>query len=143
MRIEWDFRYSKAEGILNELRGYLLLRSHMWKSKNRHAIGQRMHTRSLQLLSDVEEKVKSTVSAYKRTYHALENLCKPLLENRWKFSLKPLDDGDVIGLSSMEDVGSEGRKRLSWIWKVHGMDVDADECTQEGMTHKLNICDWF
>ena len=43
---EWDFRYTQAQETLNELRGFLLLYSHMLKSKDRHIRGQRLHTRT-------------------------------------------------------------------------------------------------
>src|SRR5271168_4641941 len=42
---EWDFRYAQAQETLNELCGFLLLYSHMLKSKDRHIRGQRLHTR--------------------------------------------------------------------------------------------------
>lgn len=107
----------------------------MWKSKDRHAVGQRMHTRSLQLLADVDDKVRDTAGAYRRTYSALETLSIPLVETKWHYSLKPLEESDVVGLTSMDNAASEGRKRLSWIWKVHGTGADADECTQEGVVY--------
>jgi hypothetical protein len=132
MRIEWDFRVSRTEEILNDLRGYLLLRSHMWKSKNRHSSGQKMNTRSLQLLSDVQTKIQNAAATYRSNYRAIESLSGPLLETGWMDSLRPLEDSDVVGLTSMDVDGSEGRKRLSWIWKAHGTGANADECTQEG-----------
>ncbi|KAF8191761.1 hypothetical protein BJ912DRAFT_1021968 [Pholiota molesta] len=138
MRIEWDFRMSRTEEILNDLRGYLLLRSHMWKSKHRHSVGQKMNTRSHQLLSDVEAKIQNTVSTYRTNYRAIEILSKPLLETEWKDSLRPLEDSDVVGLTSMDISGSEGRKRLSWIWKAQGTGANADECTQEAL--RIEYC---
>jgi hypothetical protein len=59
---EWDFRYAQAQETLNELRGFLLLYSHMLKSKDRHIRGQRLHTRSVKLLSDVQLKVQGSAS---------------------------------------------------------------------------------
>lgn len=131
---EWQFRYSQAEEVLNALRGFLLLRSHMWKSKNKHSRGQRQQTRSRKLLSDVDNKISIATRNYRFVYHALEVLSAPLLETTWRNVFRPLAEIDVVGLTSMDDSRSEGRKRLSWIWKVHGTGADADECTQAGMS---------
>jgi hypothetical protein len=131
---EWEFRYSQAEEILNALRGFLLLRSHMWKSKNKHSRGQKQQTRSQQLLSSVDNKISMATKKYRSVYYALQVLSDPLLETTWRNIFRPLAETDVVGLTSMDDSGSEGRKRLSWIWKVHGTGADADECTQAGMS---------
>ncbi|KAJ3503382.1 hypothetical protein NLJ89_g8461 [Agrocybe chaxingu] len=129
-RYEWQFRYAQAEEELNTLRGHLLLRSHMLKSKSRYSRGQRQNTRSQKLLSDVDAKIQASTGKYRLIRQALESLSGPLLEVTWKDVLRPLDESHVTGLSSMDDTGSEGRKKLSWIWKVHGTGADADECTQ-------------
>ncbi|CAA7268742.1 unnamed protein product [Cyclocybe aegerita] len=129
-RYEWDFRYAQAEEELNSLRGFLLLRSHMLNSKQRFSRGQRQNTRSQKLLSNVDEKIRASVAKYRHIRLALDSLSGPLLETRWRETLRPLEEADVSGLSSMDNSGSEGRKRLSWIWKVHGTGANADECTQ-------------
>jgi hypothetical protein len=134
IRHEWDFRYAQAQEALNELRGFLLLYSHMLKSKDRHIRGQRLLTRSVKLLSDVESKVQGSASKYRRIWEALEALSPALLQTTWKKILRPLDTSDVRGLSSMDDSQSEGRKRLSWIWKVHGTGANVDDCTEAGMS---------
>ena len=132
LRYEWDFRYAQAEETLNELRGVLILQSHMLKSKNRYVRGQRQMTRSAKLLDNVQQKVHEAVARYRRIRTALETLSPLLLNADWGNTLRVLDDADVKGLTSMDNSASEGRKRLSWIWKVHGTSADADECTQAG-----------
>jgi hypothetical protein len=133
---EWDFRYAQAQETLNELRGFLLLYSHMLKSKDRHIRGQRLHTRSIKLLSDVESKIQGSASKYRRIWTALEALSLPLLQTTWKKVLQPLVSADVTGLSSMDDSQSEGRKKLSWIWKVHGTGANVDDCTEAGKPYR-------
>ncbi|KAH9478096.1 hypothetical protein JR316_0010334 [Psilocybe cubensis] len=130
LKCEWEYRYAQAEESLNSLRGFLLLRSHMFKSKKRHSRGQRMQTRSLGLLAAVEEKVKFATKTYNVAYNALEALSTPLVQCAWRQILRPLLDTDVTGLTSMDYSGSKGRKKLSWIWKVHGMGEDAEKSTQ-------------
>jgi hypothetical protein len=134
---EWDFRYAQAQETLNELRGFLLLYSHMLKSKDRHIRGQRLHTRSIKLLSDVESKIQGSASKYRRIWSALDALSLPLLQTTWKKVLRPLVSADVTGLSSMDDSRSEGRKKLSWIWKVHGTGANVDDCTDAGKPYKF------
>ncbi|KAJ3513191.1 hypothetical protein NLJ89_g3086 [Agrocybe chaxingu] len=110
----------------------------MLNSKQRFSRGQRQNTRSQKLLSNVDEKVRASVVKYRHIRLALDSLSGPLLETRWREILRPLEETDVSGLSSMDDSGlssmddsgSEGWKRLSWIWKVHGTGANADECTQ-------------
>jgi hypothetical protein len=48
--VEYEFRlwYSQAEVTLNDLRGSLLLRSHLWKSKQLYSRGQRQNTHIIQ-----------------------------------------------------------------------------------------------
>jgi hypothetical protein len=140
IRHEWDFRYAQAQESLNDLRGFLLLYSHMLKSKDRYIRGQRLHTRSVKLLSDVESKVQGSASKYRRIWAALEALSPMiLLQTTWKKILRPLDTADVTGLSSMDDSRSEGRKKLSWIWKVHGTGANVDDCTEAGKSLKFML----
>jgi hypothetical protein len=51
-------------------------------------------------------------------------------------SISPLDKSDIVGLTSMDETGqSEGRKKLTWIWKVQGMDISEDKKTHNGPLH--------
>jgi hypothetical protein len=109
------------------------MRSHMYKSKSRHVRGQRQQTRSLKLLNRVEVRIKSMAAKYRKVREALVSLSAPLLEFKWVDSLRVLDDSDLVGLTSMDDTGSEGRKKLTWIWNIQGMEGDSDKQTQAGM----------
>lgn len=132
MRYEWDFRYAQAQETLNDLRGLLLLHSHMLKSRDRYVRGQHQLTRSTKLLARVDEKLKMTATKYRRIRSALDNLSSAVLVVDWQNELRPLTDNDITGLTCMDDSRSEGRKKLSWIWKVHGTGADADTSTEAG-----------
>lgn len=134
--VEYEFRlrYSQAEVTLNDLRGFLLLRSHLWKSKQLYSRGQRQNTRSQALLDSVQKKIDFAASRYRYIRNAMIGLSEHLLDTSWQNVLKDLDVKDLVGLTSMEDAGSEGRKKLTWIWRVHGTGADADECTEAGMS---------
>jgi hypothetical protein len=110
-----------------------MMRSLMYKSKDRHSRGQRQQTRSVALLNGVEGRIKITAIKYRRIREALVILSTPLLQVEWADVLRPLDDSDLVGLTSRDDSGSEGRKKLTWIWNVHGTGADADKMTQAGL----------
>ena len=135
LRYEWDFRYAQAQETLNDLRGLLLLQSHMLNSKGRYVRGQKQLTKSTKLLARVDEKVAMTATKYRRIRVALNNLSPTVLVTNWQDELRPLGDDDVAGLTCMDVAGSEGRKKLSWIWKVHGTGADADAGAQVGMKY--------
>lgn len=132
--LEYEFclRYSQAEVTLNDLRGFLLLRSHLWKSKRLYSRGQRENTRSQALVDNVQKKINFTASRYQHIRKGMTVLSENLLDWQWQNVLKDLDDKDLVGLTSMDEAGSEGRKKLSWIWRVHGTGANADECTEAG-----------
>jgi len=139
VEVEWRFRQAQAESALNELRGQLLIRSRLHNSKNWYSRGQHQQTRSNTVISCVEARVRASASKYRDIRTALLTL-SPYTgdDGTWTLMLRPLEDGDVLGLTSMDDLGPEGRKRLSWIWKVHGTGSDADEATQSGESFNIN-----
>jgi hypothetical protein len=60
-------------------------------------------------------------------------LAPPLHETAWEKVFLPLDKADIVGLNSMEKIRpSEGRKKLTWIWTVQGVDITDDKKTQKG-----------
>ncbi|KAF8163735.1 hypothetical protein B0H34DRAFT_650742, partial [Crassisporium funariophilum] len=141
LRTEWRLRLTHTEESLNDLRGLLLMQSMMQKSKDQHMHGQRQQTRSRGILNGVEERIRAAAAKYRRIREALSQLASPLQERSWETLFLPLDLADAVSLTSMEDTNkkevrknlgtnkSEGRKKLSWIWKVQGMDLSEDERT--------------
>lgn len=134
LNCEWEFRYAQAGETLNTLRGFLLLRSHLYNSKARYSHGVRLHTQSMKILKTVETNIKQITKTYRLIRTSMEMLSSVLLKVSWENIFRPLLDSDIAGLSSMDDTGSEGRKRLSWIWKVHSTGENADNCTQAGQS---------
>ena len=130
---EFHLRHAIAHTTLDALCGLLLLRSHMWKSKDRFSRGQKQNTKSQKLLASVETRIKRNVKKYRETRKALVKLSEPLLDFTWMEVLRELEDSDVAGLSSLDEEGTgEGRRKLGWIWKVRGTGNSADENTQAG-----------
>jgi hypothetical protein len=139
---EWRLRYSQALDLLSELRRLLLLSSQLYKSKNLHARGQQMITRSLSLILGVDQRIKGSVGRYRLTRAALAKLADPLLESTWEENLQPLLDEDVRTLTAAQVEGvSEGRHTMSWIWRTTGVG-DSSAGMQEGkLISHINVGD--
>lgn len=84
-----------------------------------------MLTRSRAVIELVSIQVNVAVDCQSRA--TLEKLALLLLEVTWSNQLHDLADSDVAGLSWMDGGYAEGRKQVTWIWKVHG------SISEEGM----------
>lgn len=130
---EWRLRYARAYHHLDELRSVLLIRSYLYKDKDRQVTGQRQLTRSQAIISSVSSKVDAAAARYRHTRNALAKLAPTLLQLTWHTELRELADSDVVGLSWMDSEGGEGRRQLTWIWRIHGsVSGEMDERTREG-----------
>ena len=133
LQTEWRLRFAHAEEALNDLCSLLLMRSMMWNSKERHMHGQKQQTRSQMLFEGVGRRIHAAAEKYRRIRKALVALAVPLHETSWEKVFLPLEKSDIIGLSSMDDTDqSEGRKKLTWIWNVQGMDIIDDKKIHTG-----------
>ena len=133
LRYEWELRLSHAEETLAELRSLLLMRSMMYRSKERHMRGQKQQTKGQNLIKGVQQRITTAAVKYRQSRQALIMLTTPLLQpSSWETKSLPLSDDDLVGLTSIDDDGPEGRKKLSWIWKVQGIHLDEDKNTQLG-----------
>lgn len=132
---EWELRYAMAEVTLNSLRSHLLLRSRLYKSKDRHVRGQAQNTRSYDLIHTVEARVKASAVKYRIIRIAMIRLTeRRATDSEWEVIYKELRDTDIQGLSSLDDDGAEGHKALSWIWKIYGTGgTGVDGGTQDGV----------
>ncbi|KAG6819307.1 hypothetical protein H0H93_013170 [Arthromyces matolae] len=131
---EWRLRYAQAHAVLDEIRRLILLRTQMYKSKDKWIQGQRMHTRSLALLNRVSRRIDSGVEKYRDVCTALAKLSTHMGKVGWESELREIKDDDLRGLSSEEDDVSEGKRVISWIWKTNtGVDALDDEGKQEAL----------
>ncbi|TFK61726.1 hypothetical protein BDN72DRAFT_903841 [Pluteus cervinus] len=130
---EWQYRYAQAFAALDDLRSHLLLRDQLYHSKDRMVRGQRANTRSNTLIQHVQAKVDADKLKYCTVRSSLVILGNKLKNvSGWEKDLRVLEDEDVQGLGSkfQELYGevvpeavrvSEGRKKLSWIWRCAGV----------------------
>ena len=130
---EFRLREAQAHEALEELRQHLRLRTHMYKYKDRHVVGQRANTRSQSSINRVQKKVDASAAKYGVARHALTMLSRHVGENEWSTRLLPLAREDIRPLMEGEEGQSEGRRTLSWIWKVVGVSHQSqDDGMDEG-----------
>ncbi|KAF6741643.1 hypothetical protein DFP72DRAFT_861712 [Ephemerocybe angulata] len=135
LRYEMRYRIAQAHTALRELRGHLLLRTHMIRSKRQYGHGQREGTKSHTLLDDMRRRVASSSAKYRYARQCLEKLSGPCASRIWEKELFPLADEDIKSITAeIEDdewedfvegkidrVGlGEGKKSLTWIWRNPG-----------------------
>ena len=120
--LEWKLRIAQAYEALDQLRHHLQIRTHVFKFKDRFVRGQGANTRARDAISTIQATIDSHCNTYRVARSALATLGNALGHTGWESRLPLLMDSDVRGISDGEDDGqSEGRKQLSWIWKVMGV----------------------
>ena len=129
---EWRLRYAQAHDALDDIRRLLVLRSRLYRSKERFSRGQYHNTRSVNILNCVNSNINYGVKKYHQTRVLLQQLSKLLLKVGWEHQLKVLQDEDVQQLEEGEGSSvSEGWRVLSWIWRAQGVG-STEEAMQEG-----------
>jgi len=136
--IKFRLREGQAHDALNDLRQGLRLRAYMLKFKDRFLRGQGANTRARNCLKALDTKLNAAATRYRVAYHALSTLGPLLGQVGWKGQLRPLADDDICALSIGYDLcPGEGRRRVSWIWRICGYseqatDNESDDGFQEG-----------
>lgn len=158
-RYEFRFREAQCYEALEELRAHLRLRTHMYKYKDRHLVGQSATTRCQNLLKKVMKQVDASAAKYRRARQAVAELSEVLGEVDWKTRLLSLEDADIRPLRDIDDADLDRRKKakdpkykkkgmkvaeghmaLSWIWKVVGVTADGDDKGLQEGKHLLPEC---
>lgn len=129
---EWRLRHAHAYEGLENLRRHLLLRSSLYKFKDRFVSGQRHQTRSITVINNLQAKIDADAVRYRVAHVALTALSVPLQKVGWQNFLRPLRDEDVRGLSDRDLGESAGRVVTSWVWVSTSSD-DGNREMQEGM----------
>ncbi|KAG6907526.1 hypothetical protein DXG01_008615 [Tephrocybe rancida] len=130
---EWRLRTAQAHATLLEVRRNIILRSMMFRSKDKYIRGQRLLTRSQALLLAVEQRIKAAAKKYNEIRAALKSLNTATRYSGWDTVLKELNDSDLRGLTADEGGFGEGRRNLSWIWSMYGADAVDGEEKQEAL----------
>jgi hypothetical protein len=69
----------------------------------------------------IQACIDASVETCRAAHATLLSLGLLLGKVGWQGKLQPLGDSDVQEISEAEDSESEGRRRLSWIWKTLGV----------------------
>ncbi|KAM6493722.1 hypothetical protein JOM56_010083 [Amanita muscaria] len=122
LELEWKFRIAQAYEALDQIRHNLQVRAHVFKFKDRFVRGQGANTRARDTISTIQSAIDSNRDTYRAARSALTSLGNVLGHSTgWESQLPLLMDSDIRGISDGEDGQSEGKKQLSWIWKVMGV----------------------
>ncbi|KAG6838550.1 hypothetical protein C0991_010752, partial [Blastosporella zonata] len=106
----------------------------MWKSKDKLIRGQHLHTRSHALIMNATSRITAAAQKYKEIRAALVILGAHLGKVGWDLELQAMTEEDTRGITADEDNLSEGRRSVSWIWKVdNGVDAMDTEGKQEAL----------
>ncbi|KAK7007802.1 hypothetical protein R3P38DRAFT_3324954 [Favolaschia claudopus] len=132
LEMEYRLRVAQAAESLHEIRRLLLVRTHLYKLKDKHMRGVRANTRSADKIAALNEQIKRAASTYRVAREALVVLGRVLSRSEWEWSLQELKEGDVRGLpqSHFHDPERKKKKRrkrkrteeqqISWIWVSRG-----------------------
>ncbi|TFK58188.1 hypothetical protein BDN72DRAFT_782408, partial [Pluteus cervinus] len=134
---EWKYRQAQAGTTLDSLRGRLLMRGKMYKSKRQWSRGQGANTRSQGYMKTVQSKIQFDVTKYNDIRSRLESLAAVLKKpGEWTATYRILLPEDVRGIDGVDEnttdgrekqqttegrKETEGRRTLSWIWKQAGV----------------------
>ncbi|KAG2035513.1 hypothetical protein BDR03DRAFT_934885 [Suillus americanus] len=134
LKTEWELRYAQAGDALEEIRQYLCLRDYMYTFKRDWLLGQSANTRAQNALSRIEARATAAAEKYRAAHTALSSLAHVLGKVGWDHKYRVLDrKNDICGMSVPKRGESEGRRQLSWIWLVEGVEDDEDEVIQDSL----------
>ncbi|KAF7972344.1 hypothetical protein HWV62_18114 [Athelia sp. TMB] len=146
---EFRLRTAQAYEALEELRRHLRLRTHIFHFKDRNVPGQRANTRSQNLVTRAQTKINASAAKYKRARASLHSISQ-LSDDAGlpDEALQELNHDDVRAFaddtdkkaeaqkSKKERLLGEGKRKMSWIWKVYGVGADT---ANEGLQEALRI----
>ncbi|KAJ7233875.1 hypothetical protein B0H12DRAFT_1028257, partial [Mycena haematopus] len=154
---EYRLREAQAHDALDALRKQLLLRTHLYKYKDRFSRGVKANTRLGTKISGVDERIRRISERYRAARRALVGLGSVLKQTQWEATLLPLKPEDVRGMPralfqdperkkllmkkgaearrQAEAAGKEAKAKMSWIWRSAGVEDQDDR----GMNQALKI----
>ncbi|KAJ7175247.1 hypothetical protein C8R43DRAFT_873015 [Mycena crocata] len=120
-KFEYRLRVGQANEALHDIRRHLLVRTHMYKYKDKQVRGVRSNMRSKQKIDALEDRIRRAAAQYRAARVALGSLGRTLGEHDWELTLKELRDEDIRARprSTFSDPERQrGRvvRPLSWIW---------------------------
>jgi len=131
---EWRLRKGQAFDALHKIRQGFRQKSHRLKVKQRFMRGVAENNRSNDGIKRAEAVIEAAASKYRIAYAALTALHLQISnthrEPNWTENLQVLRDTDLRGMSEGLENDSEGRRSISWIWRIEGV-ADGEQGEQE------------
>ncbi|KAJ7292455.1 hypothetical protein C8J57DRAFT_1042053 [Mycena rebaudengoi] len=112
---EFDLRKGQACEALEGLRKNLV-RTHLYKSKDRYARGVAANTRANEKIEAVDERIRRLADLYRVARRALQSLGVVMEDVTWATELKTLNVEDKRLNPEAEAQRKEAAKPMSWIW---------------------------
>ncbi|KAF8869510.1 hypothetical protein BD779DRAFT_1390879, partial [Infundibulicybe gibba] len=131
--IEWKLRIGQAYESLDALRNNLRIRSHLFKFKDRFIRGQAANTRARNSIDLVQARVDASGEEYRAARLALVSLGDLLKKLGWHDKLPVLADSDKREISEGAFGISDGRQKMSWIWKSLEVAESGDDALQDAL----------
>ncbi|OAX31006.1 hypothetical protein K503DRAFT_704426, partial [Rhizopogon vinicolor AM-OR11-026] len=130
---EWELRLAQAHDTLEELRQCLRIRSSLLTYKKEWVRGQGANTRAQNALQRVTARQGACTARYRAAWDALNALAGSLGKERWHQGLMCLRDDDIRPLVDLDAHPGQGRRRLTWIWTMTGVDLSGDGMDEDGV----------
>lgn len=131
-RYEWELRLAQAHDTLEELRQCLRIRSSLLTYKKDWVRGQGANTRAQSALERVAGRQAACTARYHASWEALNTLARELGKVGWERGLRPLEPDDIRPLIDPDNLPGQGRRKLTWIWRMHGVDSSGDGTDEDG-----------
>ncbi|KAJ7280892.1 hypothetical protein C8J57DRAFT_1057508 [Mycena rebaudengoi] len=137
---EYRLRVGQAHEALYEMRRQLLVRTHLYKLKDRQMRGVRANTRSQGKIDTLDNGIQRSAEQYRAARRALVVLGRVLRKDEWERTLKPLAAGDVRGMPRT----NPQELTLSWIWLSQGVPTSEGQAPamNEGKYHPPLRIEW-
>lgn len=138
--IEWRLRIAQAHETLENVQHNLQMRAHLYCFKQRNVRGQGANTCARNAIAVVQTRIDMSTAEYHVAQCALSSLASQLGKVRWDAILQPLQDADICELMVGKDSHSEGKWKMSWIWKTfnNAADIEHDEGLCDGKLYNLH-----
>ncbi|KAG2354985.1 hypothetical protein BDR07DRAFT_1381828 [Suillus spraguei] len=128
-----SWRTAQAHDTLQELRQCLHIRSSLLTYKKVWVRGQGANMRAQNDLERVLGQQAACTARYHAAWDALNTLAQQLGKVGWQGGLQSLHPDDIQPLIDPDIMPGQGRRKLTWIWTMTGVDSNGDSTDDEGV----------
>ncbi|KAG1729494.1 uncharacterized protein EDB91DRAFT_1239214 [Suillus paluster] len=122
-----------AHDALEELRQCLHICSSLLTYKKDWVHRQGANTGAQNALEHVTGRQAACTARYHASWEALNTLARELGKVGWEQGLWLLEPDDIQPLIDPDILPGQGRQKLTWIWRMHGVDSSGDGTDEDGV----------